>query len=454
MNRPLKRPLLSRFSPPQLIALSFALAIAVGSGLLLLPFAQQSGQRLDVLTAIFTATTALCVTGLKLIDPAQTLSVPGQLIMLLLIQLGGLGLITFGTVFALALRRRVNFSERMRLAQQVSAFDVGGVLGLIRKIFVYTLIIEGLGTVLLALRFVPQFGWGQGLYYSLVHAVSAFNNAGFSLLGNSLQAYRADPLVCLTMCALVILGGLGFLVQVNVVAHLLRRRSERLLVHSRLVLTTTVLLLLAGTLLIAALEWNNPATLGPLPLGEKLLNSFVSSVMPRTGGFSTLNTELLRPATLFLTIFLMFVGASPGGAGGGIKTSTLAVIAGSAWSMVRGQGEMVAFHRRIEESTVLRAMTVGLLASAVVGVMLLLMLAFNTTPRLDFSHLAFETVSAFSTVGLSMNTTPDTNAAQRVILIVLMYLGRIGPLTFALALGQRVKRQDVSYPPERDILIG
>ncbi|ULH15287.1 TrkH family potassium uptake protein [Deinococcus sp. KNUC1210] len=454
MTRPLKRPLLSHFSPPQLIALSFALAIAVGSGLLLLPFAQQDGQRLDVLTAVFTATTALCVTGLKLIDPARTLSVPGQLVMLLLIQLGGLGLITFGTVFALALRRRVKFSERLRLAQQVSAFDVGGVLGLIRKIFVYTLIIEGLGTLLLALRFVPQFGWGQGLYYSLVHAVSAFNNAGFSLFGNSLQAYRADPLVCLTMCALVILGGLGFLVQVNVVAHLLRRRSERLLVHSRLVLTTTLLLLVAGTLLIAAFEWNNPLTLGPLTLGEKLLTSFVSSVMPRTGGFSTLNTELLRPATLFLTIFLMFVGASPGGAGGGIKTSTLAVIAGSAWSMVRGQGEMVAFHRRIEESTVLRAMTVGLLASAVVGVMLLLMLAFNTTPRLDFSHLAFETVSAFSTVGLSMNTTPDTNTAQRVILIVLMYLGRIGPLTFALALGQRVKRRDVSYPPERDILIG
>ncbi|GGR21138.1 TrkH family potassium uptake protein [Deinococcus ruber] len=454
MTRPLKRSLTSRFSPPQLIALSFVLAIAVGSGLLLLPFSLQGGQRLDVLTAIFTATTALCVTGLKVIDPARTFSVTGQLILLLLIQLGGLGLITFGTVFALALRRRMKFSERMRLAQQVSAFDVGGVLGLIRKIFAYTLVIEGLGTLLLALRFVPQFGWEQGLYYSVVHAISAFNNAGFSLFPHSLQDYRSDLLVTLTMCALVILGGLGFLVQVNVVAHLLRRRPERLLIHSRLVLTTTLLLLLGGTLLIAAFEWNNPATLGTLPLGEKLLNSFVSSVMPRTGGFSTLNTELLRPATLFLMMFLMFVGASPGGAGGGIKTSTFAVIVGSAWSMVRSQGEMVAFHRRIEESTVLRAMTVGLLANALLVLMLLLMLAFNTSPRLDFSHLAFETVSAFSTVGLSMNATPDTNAAQRVLLIVLMYLGRIGPLTFALALRQRVKRQDVSYPPERDILIG
>ena len=454
MTRPLKRPLLSHFSPPQLIALSFALAICVGTGLLLLPFAHRDGQSLDLLSALFTAASALCVTGLKVVDPAQTFSVAGQLVLLLLIQLGGLGLITFGTIFALALRRRVNFSERMRLAQQVSTFDVGGVLGLIRKIFVYTLLLEALGTLLLALRFVPQFGWGQGLYLSVVHAVSAFNNAGFSLFPHNFRQYATDPLVTLTMSALVILGGLGFLVQVNVVAHLLHRRSERLLVHTRLVLTTTLLLLLAGTLLIAVFEWTNPRTLGPLPLGDKLLTSFFQSVMPRTGGFSTVDTEVLRPATLFLTIFLMFVGASPGGAGGGIKTSSFAVIVGSAWSMVRGQGEMVAFHRRIDQSTVLRAMTVGLLSTALVAVMLLLMLAVNTSPRLGFTRLSFETVSAFSTVGLSMNATPDTNTAQRVILIVLMYLGRIGPLTFALALGQRVKRQDVSYPPERDILIG
>ncbi|WP_425145393.1 TrkH family potassium uptake protein [Deinococcus sp.] len=454
MTRPLKRSVLSRFSPPQLIALSFAAAILLGTGLLLLPFSQRGGQTLSVLSALFTATSALCVTGLKVVDPAQTFSVAGQLVIVLLIQLGGLGILTFGTLFAFAARRRVNFSERMRLAQQVSAFDVGGVLGLIRNIFVYTLVIEAAGTLLLALRFVPQFGWGQGLYYSAVHAVSAFNNAGFSLFAQSFRGYTGDALVSLTMTALVILGGLGFLVQVNVVAHLLDRRRNRLLVQSKIVLTTSALLLLGGALLTGLLEWSNPGTLGPLPLGAKLLASLFGSAMPRTGGFSSLDTAALRPATLFLTTFLMFVGASSGSTGGGIKTGTFAVIVGSAWNMVRGRGDLVAFRRRIDESTVLRALTVGMLATALLSAALLLMLVCNTSARLGFSHLFFEVVSAFSTVGLSMNATPDTNAVQRVILIVLMYLGRIGPLTFALVFGSRPRQQDISYPPERDILIG
>ena len=454
MTRPLKRSLLSRFSPPQLIALSFAAAVLVGAGLLLLPVSQRGGPPLGVLDALFTATSAVCVTGLKVLDPASALSLWGQLTVLLLIQLGGLGIIIFGTVLALMLRRRVNLSERLRLAQQVSALDVDGARPLIRNIFVYTFALEAAGTLLLALRFVPQFGWGRGLYYSAAHAISAFNNAGFSPLPGGLRGYTLDPLVSLTLCALVILGGLGFLVQVNVAAHLLGRRQQRLLMHSRLVLTTTGLLLLGASLLFLALEYGNPRTLGPLPLGGKLLASFVGGVMPRTGGFSTLDTELLRPATLLLSMLLMFVGASPGGAGGGIKTTTFAVMLGSAWNMVRGRGEMVAYERRIDHETVLRAMTVALLSTLLLSAALLLLLALNSSKRLDALHLSFEAVSAFSTAGLSMNATPDTNAAQRAVLMALMFLGRIGPLTFALAFRSRAVRQDVSYPPERDLLIG
>ncbi|MGI8747567.1 MAG: potassium transporter TrkG, partial [Deinococcus sp.] len=356
---------------------------------------------------------------------------------LLLIQIGGLGILTFSTVFALVVRGRLNFSERVRLAQQVSSFDVGSVLGLIRNIFLYTAVIELAGTALLALRFVPQFGWGPGLYQALFHAVSAFSNAGFSLFSSNLVKFVADPLVNLVISGLVILGGMGFLVQLNLVAYARDRRRNRLLVHSKIVLFMMAALLLAGSLFFALLEWTNPRTLGPLPLWDKLLASFFQGVIPRTAGFNTLDYEAMRPATLFLTTLLMFIGANPGSTGGGIKTSTFYVMIGSAWNMVRGRGELVAYHRRIDRETVLRAMTVALLSIGLVNLIFMLLLALNTAPRLGFLHLFFETVSAFGTVGLSMNATPDLNAAQRVLLIVLMYLGRIGPLTFAVAFSSR-----------------
>jgi trk system potassium uptake protein len=452
--RTARRPLLSRFSPPQLIALSFALSILLGGALLKLPALQQPGQNLNLLDAMFMATSAVCVTGLSVVDLGSTFNLGGQLLTLLLVQVGGLGIITFGTLFATFARRRLAFSERFRLAQQVNAPDFGSVPGLLRGIFLYTFLTEAAGAVLLAVRFVPQFGWGKGLYYSVFHSVVAFNNAGFALFPGNLRAYVADPLVSLVIPALIVLGGLGFLVQLNVLAHLRDRRHVRLLVQSKVVLTSMAALLLGGTLLVALLEWTNPHTLGPLPLGGKLLASFFQAVTPRTSGLSTLNTELLRPATLLLILGLMFVGANPGSTGGGIKTSTAFVLLGSAWNTVRGRSDLVAFRRRVEPGAVLRALAVTLLSGLLVGAAFLLMLLFNTSPRLDALHLYFETVSAFGTVGLSMNSTPDTSAAQRVLLIVLMYLGRTGPLTFAHAFGHRTRAQDVSYPPERDILIG
>lgn len=453
MTAPIKRPLISRFSAPQLITFSFVLAILVGSVLLSLPATHQPGRELDLVSALFMATSALCVTGLSVVDLTGTFNLGGQLIMLLLIQLGGLGIITFGTVFAFLAHRRLAFSERTRLAQQVSAFNVGGVEGLIRSIFLYTFVIELVGTAVLALRFVPQFGWARGLYYSIFHSVSAFNNAGFALFPRNLLDFTADPLVTLTISALIILGGMGFLVQLNIVSHLGNRRQNRMLTHSKIVLSTMAVLLVVGTVLFAVFEWSNPKTLGPLPLGTKLLASVFQGVSPRTAGFNSLDYAVMRPATLLLTMTLMFIGANPGSTGGGIKTSTLFVILGSAWSMVRGRGELVAFRRRVPQETVLRAMTVMMLSVLLITVVFLLLLAVNTS-RLDFVHLFFESVSAFGTVGLSMNATPATNDAQRLLLVLLMFLGRIGPLTFAVAFSARHRPQDVSYPPERDILVG
>ena len=454
-----RKTLYSRLSPPQLIALSFLIAILVGGVLLSLPITHglnEDGTRRPVnfLQALFTATSALCVTGLNVMDPAKDFNRLGQVIIMLLIQLGGLGIITFGTSFALLSRRRVNFSERMRVAQQVGALNTGGVLSLIRSIFLYTFLIELVGAALLAFRFVPLEGWGRGLFYALFHSISAFNNAGFALYSNNLMNFVADPLVSIVVALLIILGGTGFLVQLNVVAHLMNPRRNRLAVHSKLVLTMMTVLLVVGTLTYLIFEWNNPATLGPLGFGAKLLASFFQSVTTRTAGFNTLDYGAMGLTTLFISIILMFIGANPGGTGGGIKTSTFYVMMASAWSMVRGRRDATLFHRRLDTDTVLRAMTVGLLSIGLVNVMFVLLLALNTSADVRFVNLFFEAVSAFATVGLSMNTTPLLNANQHVVLIILMFLGRIGPLTFAVAFSRSGAGDVVRYPAEKDILIG
>lgn len=454
-----RRPWLARFSPPQLIALSFALAILVGGLLLWLPVTHgvnPDGTRRSVnfLQALFTATSALCVTGLNVIDPSKDFNRWGQVIIMLLIQVGGLGIITFGTSFALLTRRRVNITERVRVAQQVSALNIGDVLGLIRSIFLYTFVIEAAGALLLAFAFVPRHGLETGLFYAVFHAVSAFNNAGFALYSDNLMGFVADPLVSGVIALLIILGGMGFLVQLNVIAHLHHPRRHRLMVHSKLVLTMMSALLLLGTLAYLALEWSNPKTLGPLNLGTKLLASFFQSVTTRTAGFNTLDYGVMTLPTLFVTIGLMFIGANPGSTGGGIKTSTFYVMMAAAWNMVRGRREVNLFDRRIDTETILRAMTVGLLSLGLVGVMFFLLLVLNTNPDILFVQLLFEAVSAFGTVGLSMNATPLLHPDQHVLLIVLMYLGRIGPLTFAVAFGRPEGRELVRHPAEKDILIG
>lgn len=459
-GRRVRLPLLARFSPPQLIALSFALAILVGGLLLWLPVmhgvnADGTVRPVNFLQALFTATSALCVTGLNVLDPSRDFNRLGQMVIMLLIQVGGLGIITFGTAFALITRRRMAFTERVQVAQQVSALNIGDVRSLIRNIFLYTFVIEGVGALLLAFAFVPRHGLGLGLYYAVFHAVSAFNNAGFALYSDNLMGFVGDPLVSGVIALLIILGGTGFLVQLNVVAHLLNPRRHRLMLHSRLVLSVMAALLAVGTLAYLALEWSNPRTLGPLGFGEKLLASFFQSVTTRTAGFNTLDYGAMTLPTLFVTLILMFIGANPGSTGGGIKTSTFYVIVVSAWSMVLGRRSVNLYGRRIDTDTILRAMTVSLLSLGLIAGMFFLLLLLNTGhPDVLFIHLLFEAISAFATVGLSMNATPLLHPDQHVVLILLMYLGRIGPLTFAVAFSRPDHRDLVRYPAERDILIG
>ena len=450
----LRRPWASRLRPPQLIALTFAAAILVGALLLWSPLAHEPGKSVTFVQALFMATSCVCVTGLAVVDPGSTFNVFGEVVMLVLIQVGGLGIITLGTLFALALRRRLGVTGRINAQQQVSATSLGGALSLVRAIVLTALLIEVVGALLLLPAFVPREGLGRGIYYAVFHSVSSFNNAGFSLYPNNLMSFVSDPLVNLVVTGLVILGGMGFLVQLNVLAWL-RDRRRRLSTNTRLSLTMTALLLGAGTLFFTLTEWNNPKTLGALPLHGKLLASWFQSVTPRTAGFNTLDYGLMGYPALFMTIVWMFIGANPGSTGGGIKTNTFYVIVASAWSMVRGRRDTTLFGRRIDTETVLRAMTVGLLSMALVTLGFMAMLLLNTNKDVLFLQLFFETVSAFGTAGLSMNTTPLLNTAQEVVLIFLMFLGRIGPLTFAVAFSRpSPEKALVRYPADRDILIG
>lgn len=448
----LRRRFFRKLSPPQLIALSFALISLLGGVLLSMPATHAPGVRLTFLQALFMATSAVCVTGLVVVPTGETFNLLGQIILLLLMQIGGLGIVTFGTLFALLAGRRIGFGDRVRLAEQTGAFDVGSVARLIRLIVLYTLAFEALGALVLYSRFGPLEGWGTGAYYAIFYSVSAFNNGGFTLYSDSLERFAGDPVISLTVATLVILGGLGFLVVVNLAAWRASGRSNVLLTYSKIVLLMTAILLPLGMLGFAALEWTNPQSLGTLPLWEKLIVSFFESTTPRSSGFNTVDYSLLRPATLMFTIILMFIGASPGSTGGGIKVTTLFVLILASWSMIRGRGEPQAFQRRIDTETIVRALVVTVLSLALVNGALVLMVLAN--PKLPFLNLLFETVSAFGTVGLSMGTTAQLSEWGQGIVIALMYLGRVGPLTFAVAFSTHGRHRLVSYPAEKNILIG
>ncbi len=450
----LKKSLLAKLRPPQLIALTFAITIFIGGFLLWLPISHETGKSITFIQALFMSTSCVCVTGLAVVDPGSTFNTFGEIVMMLLIQIGGLGIITLGTLFALALRRRVGVTEKIRAAQQVSAVDLGSAVSLVRAVVFSSLIIELIGAILLAFVFVPKEGLGRGLYFSVFHSVSSFNNAGFALYPDNLSSFVENPIINLVVPLLIILGGMGFLVQLNVLGSLKNGRLNRLTVNTKLSLTMMISLLIIGAVSFALVEWNNPKTLGPLSFAGKLMGSWFQSVTTRTAGFNTLDYGVMSLTTIFIAILLMFIGANPGSTGGGIKTNTFYVMAASAWTMVKGGRDTTLFKRRIDNDTILRAMTVGLLSMGLVNLGLFLMLLFNTNKDILFIQLFFETVSAFATAGLSMNTTSLLNANQDIILIILMFLGRIGPLTFAIAFSRPQGRALVRYPADINILIG
>jgi trk system potassium uptake protein TrkH len=428
--------------------------------LLSLP-AAHSAEPVSLLDALFTATSAVCVTGLTVVDTGTRFSAFGQAVLLLLIQVGGLGIMTFAVFVGVAMGRRVAFTDRMVIQDSMHHTPKAGMRRLVRYVVGFTLAAEAAGALVLWLRFKDQFPAGSAAWQSVFHSVSAFCNAGFSLLPDNLVRYRGDWLVGLAVSGLVILGGLGFLVNLElrdqVLARLRRTRPPVVTLHTRLALLVTASLLAAGALGFLALEWDN--VLRGLPAGERLLASWFASVTPRTAGFNTIDYGRVSADTLFLTIFLMFVGASPGSTGGGIKTTTFGLLFALVVARWRGRGRASVFHRTIPHAVMDRALLLALLAWAMVSLSIGLLVATEThgvpfgeaEPR--FLALMFEAVSAFSTVGLSTGITPSLSAAGKLVLVALMFAGRVGPLTLVLAVGPREERGRFRYA-EENVMVG
>jgi trk system potassium uptake protein len=436
--------------PPKVLVLGFAILILIGTCLLTLPIATVDGNGLTILNALFTATSATCVTGLVVVDTGSTFTKFGQLVILSLIQIGGLGFMTFATFFFFLLGKKISLKDRLLLQESLNNLSIEGIVRLVKRVLFFTAVIEIVGAIILSIRFSYDLPLGKAIYYGFFHSISNFNNAGFDLMGEfrSLTPYVADPTVTLTVCALITIGGIGFIVMNEVYEY---RDTRRLSVHTKVVLVTSLILTAGGAILILLFEFGNDKTLQPLsPLG-KGLGALFQSVTNRTAGSNTLNIPDLTHPTLFLTIFLMFVGASPGSTGGGIKTTTLATLLGTVWSQIKGKEDVVLFRRRIVIEIIFKALTVTV--SGLFLVMTITMLLTITEVGKDFLMILFEVTSAFATVGLSMGLTPELSPLGRVLIIFTMFAGRVGPLTVAFAIAMRRKPDPYRHPKGR-IMIG
>ncbi len=451
----------SRFiTPVNLPLLSFALLIIIGTILLMLP-AAANGPRLAPVDALFTATSATCVTGLVVVDTGSRLSLFGQWVVLVLIQCGGLGIMTFSTVLIMLMTGRVSFIQRSVIQDTFTHSPDTRLPSLVLHVVIFTLVLEAAGAALLFLRFSGMYHPGRALYFAVFHAISAFCNAGFGLYSQSLMDFSGDPLVSLTMALLIICGGIGFLVMLELKRVLFRshkaRRARRLSVHSKLVLTLTALLLTVGTLGFLLYEWNN--SMAGLSLPAKVMAAFFQSVTARTAGFNTLNFGKMANVTLLFTILLMFIGAASGSTGGGIKVNTLGVLFALSRSRLRGEETTSIFRRTLTAETVGRAISVLVVAVIVIyaATMALTVSELGTTIHAEsrglFLELLFEVVSAFATVGLSVGVTSKLSTVGKLILVVVMFVGRLGPLSIAVALSGREPRSTIQYA-EENVMIG
>ncbi|WP_188540808.1 TrkH family potassium uptake protein [Paenibacillus segetis] len=440
-------------TPAKTLTYGFAMIITIGTFLLTLGPSSADGQKLNLIDALFTATSATCVTGLVVVDTGSQFSLFGQIILMTLTQIGGLGFMTMGTLIALAFNRRISFRDRLVLQEAMNHNSMEGILSLIRRVMIYSLVIESIGALILAARWSFEMPFSQALYFGVFHSISFFNNGGFDLFGTihgpfgSLTRYTADPIVNMVVMVMVFLGGIGFIVISDLVNY---RSTRRLSLHSKVVLSMSTFLVVFGAIVIFAMEATNPATLKSMSVGEGIFASFFHSINSRSGGLSTLSVAQMKTSTQFLIIILMFIGAAPGSTGGGIKVTVFAVLVGTMYAMVRGKEDIVFFRKRLAKESVFKAITQTWLALFLVIFVAMILSVFEDR---DFLVLLFETTSAFGTVGLSLDLTPTLKEISKVILSILMFLGRLGPLTLAYALTSRAAKDPFRYP-EGKITIG
>lgn len=436
-----------KLDPPRVLALGFGSLILIGAILLNLPIATQNGESIGFINALFTSASAVCVTGLVVVNTGEFWSLFGQVVIILLIQMGGLGFMTMATIGALIIGKKITLKERLVIKEQLNQETMSGLVKLTKYVILSTFAIEVIGAILLSTRFIPIYGLIKGIWFSIFHSISAFCNAGFDITGNSIVPFVGDFIINMTISGLIILGGLGFSVYIDISRN---KHFRKLHLHSKLVLTITGILIGVGMIVILLTEFNNPNTLGGLNIGEKLTSSFFQSVVPRTAGFNSVNIGALYDTTVFFIIILMFIGGSPGSTAGGIKTTTFGTLILTTIGVIKGNKDVVAYRKRIAEEVINRS-----LAIATVGMGLIIVVSFilTVTERATFLDVLFETTSAFATVGLTRGITPNLTDFGKIIITLTMYAGRVGPLTMAFAFAKRSKKSNFRYS-EGNILVG
>lgn len=440
---------LKKLSPSRKLILGFFLAIVVGTALLMMPFSLKEGQKIDLVSSMFTIVSATCVTGLNVIDVSQVFSPVGTTIIIFFIQLGGLGVMTFSSIIFLAIGKKMTFHERELVKEERNADNSGEIGDFIKKLLLVVFAIEGIGAVILTTQFIKTMPLGKAIYFGIFHSISAFCNAGFALYSNNLEGFNSNPVVILTIGYLITFGGIGFSVITSFVK-VIRSGVDRFNLTSKMAIVISMILTLGGMLVFLILEYTNPETIGNLPFIEKLLGSYFQSVTLRTAGFSSVPIGGLRGATVFICCILMFIGASPGSTGGGIKTTTFGVMLFHVFGIAKRKDNVEVFNRRIDWEILNRAMAIFVIALAYVCFIVMLMLMIEDIPM---DKIIFEVISAFSTCGLTLGITPSLTVPSKLLLILSMFVGRVGPLTFALALGEEKKRAISKYPKE-NILVG
>jgi trk system potassium uptake protein len=434
--------------PAQILVIGFGSLILLGTFLFMLPIATyEEGRGLSFIDALFEATSAVCVTGLAVVDTGTTFTLFGEIVLLCLIQIGGWGFMTTGIFMFIILGKKIGLKERLLLQDSLNVFSLSGVVNLVKRIIVITFIVELIGAITLAIRWSFEMPLGKAIYYGIFHSISAFNNAGFGLEPDNLSKWVGDPTVNIMITFLFITGGIGF----TVILDIFHKKSiRRLSLHSKIALLMSLILVIIGPLIILVSEFNNPATIGGLPLGDKLWASYFQGVVTRTAGFNTIDIGAMNLSSLVFMMALMFIGASSGSTGGGIKVTTFAIIILAFWAVVTNKNDVNIFKRRIPWELVNKSLSIVVAAMFFIFLIFFLLIF---TENADMSKLLFETISAFATVGLSANFTPDLSPAGRILITIMMFIGRLGPLTMAFALLHTRKEAKVRYAEEK-ILIG